>query len=236
MSKSINTKKAFLISFTSIILFCCLVLGSLFVYMQIRKFINNKDYQQCLNEQKDADKIALTYIPAIKQVTMSRKDPSFAGVDYILIKGIINSPNIERIDFISWSGDDSHLIKTLKHDESSSSFSYEIKSSPGVGINPNFSIVLTPKDKTIVCSSQSSNAKANVCTLRGLSLEINTKANSWCLRGFVDLGLGSAPLSVLSNTELQTIGMSENNICYRGVDNWRNKCVNKNSTINLLPF
>lgn len=246
MKKTVNIKTAFLVSFTAIVLFCGLVLGAFFVYQQMRLANNKKDYQQCLSDQKEANGVAVSYIPTIKQVTMkvttSQNDPSIKLLSDVLVKGVINNPNIERLDFVEWAGGGvDELIKTFKYDKSNGNFSYEISTpsnNSSSQISTTLGLVLTPKDNSLVCTSKSSLAKTNICTLKGINLEINTVNNSWCITGVIDMGLGSAPLNELSNVEFQTIGLSKTNICnyYPDGGAWRNKCMNKSSTIKFFPF
>lgn len=213
MSKPINTKNAFVISFTSIIIFCLLILFSLFAYRQIKLFSTNKNYQQCLADQIQADKVALSYIPTIKQLSVTK--------NHLFIKGVINNLNIDNLVLISWmGGDDNGLVKTFKYDKNNGNFSYEITTSM-VAFNPNFNMQITLKDTS---------------KLSQIYIETTPANGNWCLGGSVDLGLGSAPIGELSDTELKTIGLSKNNICHEGTGGIRASKCTKASPTSFLPL
>jgi hypothetical protein len=231
-----SIKKVYLVSFSSILIFCLIIFSLLAVIRFIRVSINNAAYQKCLEEQKKADKIAVTYIPTIIAVSVKRNNPSLTGIDQIVIEGKINNSNISKLQLNTWSGaGDGGLLKSFRKNPNGE-FVYKITTVTGNNgaINPNLNISIIPHNKSITCSSDSKLVRADACTLDGLSLQINHLDGSWCLSGKLDLGLGSAPLSIMTNQELLSIGLSESEICNRGNSNWRNKCNKKQ--IPLFPF
>jgi hypothetical protein len=164
---------------------------------------------------------------------MKRSNQSLQGIDHIIIRGKIDNSKIEKLEMDSQGGGE--IIKKFQLNNDGG-FIYEIRSPNSGALNPNFNLKIIPKDRSIVCTTKSDLAKADVCTLESLSLELNPKDNSWCMGGIIDIGLGSAPVFALSEAELQTIGLEESNICNQRTSNWRNKCINKNSTDKFFLF
>lgn len=237
MKKPVSIKVVFLVSFASIFLVCIFVLVSLLAYRQVRKFINNRNYEQCLIEQKVVDEIALSYIPIIKQVVMSQTD--------ILVKGIIKNPNIKRLDAIN---ENDCIRRVIKYDSNTGAFSAEAYFDPQVGSCGGFSNKLggarfmfniTPKDSSNICTVPPNLVGANTdvtrnCSLNRIVLYTSVIDQKWCLEGDIDIGLGSAPIGGLSDAELQAIGLTKNNICQdTGLNLRSEKCSNANGVTNL---
>lgn len=234
--RTIDLKRSFFISFFSTLVLCIVAFILFIVYKKIQFTVNDKQYQQCLSEQTEADKIALSYIPKINQVLTAGNDSFPKSIHSVLIEGVLTNQNVEKLEFVSWSGNDGNLIKTFKHNNDGS-FSYEVKTqseSDQGSLNPNFNLEIIPKDTSIICVSKSDLAKTDVCTLSGLTLEVDPTDGSWCLGGLMDIGLGSAPVFALSDSELESIGLSKDNICNQRESNWRNKCINKNFSNELF--
>lgn len=243
VKKTVSIKTIFLVNFASIILFCLLVLAAFFGYRQVVKFINGKNYQQCLNEQGQANKDALSYVPAIKQVSLDKQGK-------VLVKGSFISSNVEKFD-VTFDSDDKCWNKNISFNKVNGNFTITVTpnyndsecSSHNFyrgGVKLNFKIA--SKDDSVVCKGASKNASSSTvvttfCNLNNLEMVTSFIDNKWCMYGWVDVGLGSAPIWELSDNELQTIGLSKNNICYHSQESWRkDKCVNKNSTNFLHLF
>lgn len=236
--KRLTIKTVFLVSFASIIVFCLLVLGGVFVYNQLQKFINNKNYQQCLDEQQAANKVALSYTPIIKQVKMTPTN--------ILIKGVLKNPNVKNIEA---KIENDCLMRVVKYNPNTGDFTAEAffnPQAPACGgmtetlAGARFMFKITPKENSNVCNVPQNLASANPrvngsCSLDSLDLYTSVLDQKWCWVGGVDLGLGSAPLGELSDAELKEIGLSKNNLCQDAfrTDIRKDKCVNSSTIVKL---
>jgi len=235
-------KITFFISFISVFIFCLLVVLCLYLYKKINKqFIaakNEKNYKECLVEQKKADKIALSYVPTINSVTYYSNakiniEGEIAGFKDIA-KLSVKPDNLEEncvniiVDYNQKSGKFS-IKSDWKPTFLGDKYQQDVVCWHG-DRNIEIMFILEPYDKDKIaipipnCHMQDCKFSFN---LSQTYIRRLLESDQWCLGGQTDIGLGSAPAWELTDEELTQIGLNKDKICDRGYRSERLAIENK---------
>ena len=205
-------KTAFAISFASILIFCALIIGSILSYRMVSKYLIEKDYQLCIKDREEADKIAFSYFPIIKTVNIG-------GHSNVNIQGKIVNPNVENIELNFQTPDDGEMNKNVKFDKATGNFQiYASPSEKNIDKYKNYGVVfylkLIPTNMDLACSKSTKSNSYSFdpygCGLKPL-LHINPGENI-CIEKGIDIGLGSAQAIDLIEEELKSLGLNIQNV------------------------
>lgn len=218
-----SVRTTFIISFISIFIFCLLLIGGFYSYKLIIKKIsetkNENNYRSCLIDQKQADKTALSYVPIISKVNISSNanvyvEGRIAGFKDIEKLGVeFESPRNECmntvVDFNNANGEFTIKANLNSREEAAGNCRYS---------RAEARFTLKPYDKNKVavlipnCNYQECDYSFD---LSWIYIRKENNNDKWCMGGYTDIGLGSAPTWELTNEELSKIGLTKDNVCER---------------------
>lgn len=219
-----SVRTTFTISFISILIFCLLGIIVFYVYGFLKKETierkSESNYKNCIAEQKFADETALSFIPVISSVNID----SNANVN---IKGKINGfKDISKlgIEFESPRNECMNTIVDYSNADGGFSIKANLKTAKEAANNCRYSrvetrFILKPYDKKKIAVLIPNCNRKQACDysfdLSWIYIRKENNSNKWCMGGYTDIGLGSAPTWELKDEELSKIGLVKDNICER---------------------